>query len=288
MSRGGLMLMLMMLVTTAAPAAARPRAADTLTVVTFNIWNDQHDWPRRLPRIVAGLRALRPDVLCLQEVLQNPALPNQAATLADSLGGSWYFASVDGPERPKRYGDAILTRTPALVSAQRELVPRDDYRVAAHVRIAWRGHELDLYDTHLHHTVEGGAIRAAQIRDLLAFVDSTRGGGPWVVAGDFNAELGSPELAPLEAACRDAFATTHPGASHAETVTLNASLGNAPLAIDHVFVPRDPAAGLVPVSAAIVFRDPGPDSVWASDHFGVVARIAVAAPVSGGGSRGHR
>ena len=53
---------------------------------------------------------------------------------------------------------------------------------------------IDAYSTHLHHTPEGGAIRAKQIRHLLAYVDSTRGFAPTVLAGDFNAELGTPEM----------------------------------------------------------------------------------------------
>src|SRR5262245_31251776 len=91
------------------PAVASASTTDTLTVVTLNLWHDQHDWPKRLERIVRELRPMRLDVLCLQEVLQNPNLRNQAETLADSLGCHVQFASVDGPERPKRYGNAILT-----------------------------------------------------------------------------------------------------------------------------------------------------------------------------------
>jgi endonuclease/exonuclease/phosphatase family metal-dependent hydrolase len=73
------------------PAAALG-ATDTLTVVTLNLWHDQRDWPRRLDVIVAEMRRLRPDVLCLQEVLQNPTLRNQAETLGDSLGCHVQFA----------------------------------------------------------------------------------------------------------------------------------------------------------------------------------------------------
>jgi hypothetical protein len=117
-------------------------------------------------------------------VLQNPNLRNQAATLGDSLGCSVQFATVDGPERPKRYGNAILTPHKVLVGESRNLQPADDYRAVAHVRFEWRGRQVDAYSTHLHHTAEGGAIRATQIRHLLAWVDSTRGDGPTVIAGD--------------------------------------------------------------------------------------------------------
>jgi endonuclease/exonuclease/phosphatase family metal-dependent hydrolase len=251
-------------------------AADTLTVVTLNLWNDQHDWPRRLDVIVAGMRRIRPDVLCLQEVLQNPVLRNQAETLGDSLGCHVQFASVDGPERPKRFGNAILTPHRVLVGESRNLAPADDYRAVAHVRFEWRGRAIDAYSTHLHNTPEGGSIRATQIRHLLAYVDSTRGAGPVVIGGDFNCELGSPEMDLMTARHRDVFRAVHPGAGRADATTYNPRFGTDPGAIDHIFVERRAAHRLEPLACDVVFRTSGPDSVWASDHFGVMAKLAVA------------
>jgi endonuclease/exonuclease/phosphatase family metal-dependent hydrolase len=256
------------------PAAAATRSADTLTVVTLNLWHDQHDWPKRLERIVRELRPMRPDVVCLQEVLQNPELRNQAETLADSLGCHVQFASVDGPERPKRYGNAVLTPHRVLLGESRNLEPENDYRAVAHVRFEWRGRAIDAYSTHLHHTPEGGAIRATQIRHLLAYVDSTRGEGPVVLGGDFNAELGTPEMDLVTARYVDAFQTVHPKATREESVTFNKRFGPDPGAIDHVFVERKTRDKLEPVGSEVMFRTVGPDSVWASDHFGVFARLA--------------
>jgi len=253
-----------------APAAA---TTDTLTVVTLNLWHDQHDWPKRLERIVREMRQLRPDVMCLQEVLQNPSLRNQAETLGDSLGFHVHFASVDGPERPKRYGNAVLTSHRVLATGARNLAPADDYRVVAHVRFEWRGREIDAYSTHLHHTTEGGAIRATQIRHLLAWVDSTRGKGPVVLAGDFNCELGSREMSPVTAGYLDAFRAVHPKASREEAVTFNKRFGPDPGEIDHIFVTRRAPGRLQPLSSEVIFRTVEPDSVWASDHYGVVARL---------------
>jgi beta-glucosidase len=251
------------------PVSAAP--ADTLTVVTLNLWNDQHDWPRRLNVIVPELRRLHPDVVCLQEVLQNPNLRNQAETLGDSLGCHVQFATVDGPERPKRYGNAILTPLKVLVGESRNLMPMDDYRAVAHVRFEWKGRAIDAYSTHLHHTAEGGAIRATQIRHLLAWVDSTRGDGPVVLGGDFNCQLGSPELSLVTARYTDVFHAVHPNASLAEAATYNPRFGVDPGAIDHVFV--DPKR-LRPFSCYRIFTVATADSVWASDHFGLVARLA--------------
>lgn len=259
----------------AAPAVARPRPPrpDTLTVVTLNLWHDQRDWPRRRALILAGLRPLRPDVICLQEVLQHERLPNQAFALAESLGMRAHFTSVDPPGAAKRYGNAILTAHRLLATGGRALRPLDDYRTVAHARLEVRGRVLDVYDTHLHHTEEGGAIRAAQLAHLLAYVDSTRGDGPVVLAGDFNAGLGGPEMAPVRERFVDAWAALHPDASAAESATLNPAYGHRAVAIDHVLVERKDAR-LAPVAAEVLFRAPGPDSVWASDHFGVLARFA--------------
>ena len=260
-----------------APVSGAAQAAepDTLTVVTLNLWHDQADWPRRLAKIVEGLRALRPDVVCLQEVLQHATLPNQARALADSLGFQAHFTSVDSDTSIRRYGNAILTRHRVLHAGGKALDPRDDYRTVAHLRIDFTGRPLDVYDTHLHHTFEGAAIRATQIRDLLGFIAATRGGEAVVLAGDFNAAPESPEMRLLEGRFLDVFAAANPGAGGKPTATLNRALGHPPLRIDYIFVSRQGAPSLTPRSADVIFRDPGRDGIWASDHFGVVARLVV-------------
>jgi hypothetical protein len=84
--------------------AAAGVTSDTLTVVTLNLWHDSHEWPRAPERDRRGDAAHPARRAVPPGVLQNPELPNQAQTLGDSLGCHVLFASVDGPERPKRYG----------------------------------------------------------------------------------------------------------------------------------------------------------------------------------------
>jgi beta-glucosidase len=250
-------------------AAAQPAIA--VTAVTLNLWHDQHDWPARRAVIVDSLRTLAPDVVFLQEVLQKEGLPNQALQLADSLGYAFVFTSVDPEGAPKRYGNAILTPHPILASHEIALPPQDDYRVAAHVRLAIDGHTVDAYVTHLHHTTEGGAIRAEQIGGLIAFIDSTRGDGALLLGGDFNADPAWPEMAPLGARWTDAYAAVHHPATADSVTTLNPVYGNPRVRIDHLFV--DPRR-LRPLAATIILAEPTPSGVWASDHFGLWARFA--------------
>ena len=260
----------------AATAASGLTTPPTLTAVTLNIWHDQRDWPARCAVIVDTLRALDPDVIFLQEVLEHEGLPNQAAQLADSLGCSYVFASVDPPGAAKRYGNAILTRHRIAAWQEVKLAPLDDYRVAAHARIEWGGDShgplaLDAYVTHLHHTAEGAAIRAEQVAGLLAFVDATRapGGGALLVGGDFNAAPDTDELAPLRARYADALAV----GGTPEATTLNPAMGHTPLHIDYLWCELN--GRFHPQAARVILGAATPAGVWASDHFGVWARFAV-------------
>jgi endonuclease/exonuclease/phosphatase family metal-dependent hydrolase len=257
------------------PLSTGVTRADTLTVVTLNLWHDQQDWPRRRALILEELRSLDPDVVCLQEVLQHATLRNQALDLADSLGYRVTFGSVDPDTSVKRYGNAILARHPMLETAWKPLEPRSDYRVVVHARLDFRGRPLDVFDTHLHHTAEGAAIRAQQVRDLLAYVQARRGRGAAVLAGDFNAAPGAPELRAVMKRHVDVFASLHPGAAGDTVTTLNPFKGHAPRRIDYVLVSRVGEPALEPLSCEIVFDQPAADGTWPSDHFGVVARLLV-------------
>lgn len=252
------------------PARHHEAQPDTLTVVTLNLWHDKADWPRREAIIVQALRTLRPDVIALQEVLQDAQLPNQAQSLARALGYRHVFVSADAPDAVRRYGNAILTRHAIVADDAVLLAPQDDYRSAAHVRVAIGAHRIDVYATHLHHTADGGAIRARQIGDLVAFVRRTRAGDAMLVLGDFNTAADSAELDALRAlGVRDAYATLHPHAAADDPAhsTLNPAW-HPPQRIDHVFVDR-----LEAVQAGRLFDAPAADGTWASDHFGVYATL---------------
>jgi endonuclease/exonuclease/phosphatase family metal-dependent hydrolase len=263
--------------------AIHPRAQSTevaastavpVDVVTLNLWHDRQDWPRRRSMIVDELRRLDPDVILLQEVLQHAALRNQAQDLAEQLGYHWYFVSVDPPQRERRYGNAILTRGTPLARGFRMLAPRDDYRVAGWVRTDVGGRPVNVYVVHLN-VGDNGAVREQQVRDLLAFVDATRGQAPVLIGGDFNTAAAAPELAPLTGAHVDAYARAHAGSDldGPQHVTLNPQF-NPPARIDLVFAQRD--AFTVEVAERILDR-PGADGTWASDHYGLHARLDLVA-----------
>jgi endonuclease/exonuclease/phosphatase family metal-dependent hydrolase len=246
-----------------------------LSVVTLNLWHDRHDWPRRQSLIVAELRRLNPDVILLQEVLQHAALQNQAEVLAEQLGYASYFVSVDPPGRERRYGNAILTREGPLKRGSRSLQPRDDYRVAGWVRTSVRGRTVNVYVVHLNVDDRSGNVRAQQIRDLLAFVDATRGDAPVLIGGDFNTTAETQELASLRTDNIDAYANAHAGTdlNGPQQVTLN-PIYNEPARIDLIFAQRD---AFTVKGVERILDQPGADGTWASDHFGVWAQLELTA-----------
>lgn len=261
----------------ATPRDAAPGAP--LGIVTFNLYHDKADWPKRRVLIIEELRTLHPDAIVLQEVLQHGSLRNQAEDLADALGYEAYFASVDPAGNVRRYGNAILTRHPVLARDWTPLRPREDARNAAFVRIDIGGRPLNVYATHPNYRndAEGERMRRQQFGDLLAFIGRTAGDAPSIVAGDFNAASDRPEIeAAMGTDFENAYDRLHPdaGADPRVHATLNPHyFPGDPRRIDHAYLQR---GELQPLEARIVLNREGAPGVWPSDHFGVYVRFAFA------------
>jgi beta-glucosidase len=256
--------------TSTAPAGSEIAADQpALTIVTLNLYHDKDDWPRRRVQIVETLRALQPDAIALQEVLQHDTLPNQAEWLATQLDYDWHFVSVDPPGAVRRYGNALLTRLPVLARDEMKLHPYEDSRTVALLRVELQGKPVNLYATHLHHTGHGGAMRAQQLDDVMAFIARTGDGFPSVVAGDFNAAADAPELTALHADFVDTYGYIHPGADARSSSTLNLHYFE-PGRIDHVFHQRN---AFKPVAAQIILDHADADGTWPSDHYGLQVEL---------------
>lgn len=247
----------------AAPGTAAP--GPSLTLVTFNIWHNQGDWAARLPLLVAAIRAENPDVIALQEVLEDAAvgLPNQARTIADALGGyEMYFVSTDPEGAPRRYGNAILSRLPVLAHDWKKLEPLDDYRTAIRARVDVGGRPVDIVNTHLAWQADAQAVRARQLADLMAWLPQD--GTPLIVTGDFNAVQEDAGLAVLTG---ERFFSALPRGTAA--TTLNPAKNHPPRVIDHIFAET---ARFAPVRAAVIGAEPT-GGEYPSDHFGVAATV---------------
>ncbi|QCO67507.1 endonuclease/exonuclease/phosphatase family protein [Luteimonas yindakuii] len=261
---------LWLLACTHAPPPAAATDAPGLRVVTLNLYHDRGHWERRRPLVIDGLRTLDADVIALQEVLQKAGLRNQAEDIGAALGYAVHFVSTDPPGQDHRYGNALLSRRPVLARSEARLQPLDDSRTVAHLRIDVQGHAVDVFNTHLHWTDDGAAIRARQLDDVLAHVDRHDAGAS-VLMGDFNAEADAPELQALaRAGFVDVPAALEPAANL--RTTLNPHYFERGRRIDHVFAR---GARLRPLATRRVLDAAADDGTWPSDHFGVLAQFRI-------------
>ncbi|MFT7834537.1 RNA repair domain-containing protein [Saccharothrix sp. BKS2] len=253
---------------------ARPRRAATSTevrVLTWNVLWDRYDADRidtagRRPLLSAELATADADVIALQEV--EPDL--LAVLLAQPWVRDGYAVDVDptGPD-VDRTGLVVLSRLPVRESGRFPLGP---HKAVAAVVVETASGPLVVAATHLtsDHTANGAAKRRAQparVAEALAGVP-----GDVVLAGDLNDGGRRPATALgmrdawLEAR-DDAPPTFDPGANPLAAVS---SLTGRAARLDRVLL-----RGQVRCAGAeLRGTTPTAAGLFASDHYGVLARLA--------------
>jgi len=265
----------------------------TFRVATLNIWNRFGPWEKRLVAIRAGMAALAPDIIGLQEVVRLDAdegdALDQAAAIADGLG----YHTAYGRARDERYyGNAVLSRWPIARRHVYEL-PRsgtDERRTLLFTEIESPFGAIPFFVTHLNWKFDEGHVRAAQVREVVLRVEALAKDRsfPAILVGDFNAEPDADEIRFMRGLTtpggsggrsvyfQDAFAIAGDG-SHGLTYSranpFAATLREPDRRIDYVFVRgRDDRFRGEPLEAKVCFDGPV-DGVFPSDHFGVIATL---------------
>ena len=246
-----------------------------LRVVSLNLWKNEGAFPARLNLVIAGLRALAPDVVCLQECFAaaDPAI-DAAAIVADGIG-LWAFSTparakarlIGGVLTPSTSGLAILARAPLEVETfALPSDPRDGERIVQRARMADGLGLLNLHLSHLDGDV-GARLRGAQLAAALGFAE--RGGEDLLVCGDFNAPADAAEVALL-------FSRAELDRGPDPRAAARSTLHGAPEApaIDHCVLLRGCGAWRV-LSVGSALR-PQADGMWPSDHAAIVADVAQA------------
>jgi endonuclease/exonuclease/phosphatase family metal-dependent hydrolase len=285
----------------ASPAAAQ---APPLRFVTLNVlhggplsgWtgNDSH-LEARLDLVSDALLALAPDVVALQEASWSTRRGEVASRLAGRLGmnhvyapasmrlfdsawvNRWAAGFLDFSEGP-----AILSRFPILRSETHRLPQcgrRMEPRVLLFAELDTPAGPLPVFSTH----TRGNPCHT---RAVAALVLERRGVLPGVLMGDLNAVESSEAMTALtqEAGFVDAFRARHPeGAGATVWQPVTAPERRAFRRVDYVLVvPGRAFPGRV-MDSRVVVDAPGrlPDgtTLWPSDHYGVLADLAVASPV---------
>jgi endonuclease/exonuclease/phosphatase family metal-dependent hydrolase len=272
-------------------------------VISLNLWGASAPLERRLDAVARAFAVLQPDVVLLQEVRVAEDLVNTAATLTSRMfnWAPWSFvyacatrgpAGTWGPQTAAgEEGLAILTRHPVAEHAHVELPEARtvERRILLSARIELPEGSLWCHTTHLHWRLGDGLARERQV---LAIDEAIRGReveGVQVLGGDFNSVPDSDEVRFLtgkhtldgrRACWQDSYGRAHPG-DHGWTWARRNPNTEA-LAwldrdrrIDYLFVSPEKRDGRGRLLDSRIVLDGPEGGVWPSDHFGLLADIAV-------------
>ena len=247
-----------------------------LRVLTYNVLSPSHaDWPARRAIITAGLADLRPDLVALQEVAED---------LLD-LPGAWHSQRSDDG-----VGAALYSRWP--ITAVQEL----DLRVTARVDLPWSAlvvAEIEapfgpLLFAHHKPTYHVGYAVEREMQSVAAarFIEKIAWGRDVhvVLAGDLDDTpdsssirfwTGRQSLDSTSVAYRDATDGQDTFTPENPLVTAGEMALETGRRIDYVMVRCGIHGPTLEVTGARRVFDRPVDGVWPSDHFGVLADLAV-------------
>jgi endonuclease/exonuclease/phosphatase family metal-dependent hydrolase len=267
-------------------------------VLTLNLWGLGGTWADRRAVLVAGLRALQPDVVAFQEAFRTA----ERDTVAELVGPEYQVVHQSVGLLDDGNCAAIASRWPvgAVHELDQQLTSRTSDFPAITILAEIAAPEPVgplLFVNHLPSwKPELELERELQTVAAVRRVEEIVAGRPMhaVLAGDLDAVpeassirflRGLQSLGGTSVCWRDAWGSLHPDdAGHTFTPRNPLVMADTDVRtqeparrIDYVFVRGDERGPTLEITAcALAFAEPV-GGVWASDHFGVVADLAVPA-----------
>ena len=261
------------------PAKSNP---DAIRVVTWNIlhgsdaglpWR-RYGWPVRKKSVQLALAGVRPDIVCVQE-----ALEEQTQFLAEILPGHRRVGVgrddgrargeecaifFDGARFEELAGGTFWLEEPTdRPATESQLGPK---RICTWVRLRDRtsGRAFRVYNTHQYLTE---SARLSAVRIILAKIDMGDPADAVLVAGDFNAPPDTPDRRLFESV--GLISSAQVAGVDRELATYQ-FYGIRVRRLDDILVNR----GWRVESSHVV--DVKPENTFPSDHFGVMADLVLA------------
>lgn len=261
-----------------------------LRVLTLNIWNRSGPWDQRIKLIRAGIRALDPDLVGLQEVLQFNG-HGQAHDIAAGLGYEVAYGPAHEMGGGVHFGNAVLSRWPIAASRVFPLPTgeTEEKRCLLLAEVGSPHGTIPFFTTHLNWKFHHGVVRERQVVAIADVVkaEAPIAGLPPVVCGDFNAEpeaaeirflKGLQSLAGKSTFFADCFGLAGRGPGVTFDATRNpfaAETREYPRRIDYIFVRGPDKHGRgEPLHARVVLEEVH-GGIAATDHYGVYAEISI-------------
>lgn len=177
----------------------------TIRILSWNIWMGKY-----LPKIIELLKRENPDIIALQEVVQNPdGTENTAEIIAKALGYHWVFANVMQfplSEKPLDWGEAVLSKYDIVKFEVLELSTNPRHiGLMANIRV--NDTLLHVISTHLTHTHQATSYhQQSEALSLVRLAPKDHA----VIIGDFNAVPESKTIQIMRESLIDADLTNQP------------------------------------------------------------------------------
>ena len=253
----------------------------TFRLLTLNLWNISEPLEPRYRALAAGLKKLRPDLVCLQEVYRDPGSGRSQAALVAEMCGLNHHVGEDGL--------SIISSQPVVRSVTKPLpqMPDDPPREVLLAEFVMEGQRLLVTNTHLAYSPKMAEGRRKQAEAMLKAIKRHAPNSEncqKLLCGDFNDVADSPAICLVlddETGFRDAFRECHPRSrGYTYSPPRNPYVDPSwteDQRIDYIFLTR----GLKAETCSVVFDNTrGLDFV--SDHFGVFCSIQFSrAPADG-------
>jgi len=252
-----------------------------LTVVTINLRGSADRWLERRHLLVAQLLDLDADLVGLQEISfpvgQGRWICNQInARMASAERRQYRLIQRRKRHLVKGYfeGIGVLSRLPIVYADHVGLGYGGRLALRVNVELPSR-QTLDFVCLHLHHLAYEPEARNEQVMRLCGWLQERRRNPLQVVVGDFNELPSGPAIQIMKKGFRSAYAECY---GHEPLATFPTALVPSPDGwsgcLDYIFL--SPAVG-GKVSAALCCNKPSEDddTLFASDHVGIVATIEV-------------
>jgi endonuclease/exonuclease/phosphatase family metal-dependent hydrolase len=278
-------------------------ATGQVRVATLNLWGRRGAWKVRRRMLAEGFRELEPDLVAFQEAVVSDGYDQ----VIDILGPAYHLAHQTdrelgrGGDIEDGQGISIASRWPIGEVWEPDLnvtSRTDDFACGAIIAevlapdpvgtLLFVNHLPNWQLTHEHERELQTVILGRAIEEIA----ERRGPRHVVLAGDLDATpeaasvrfwRGRQSLGGMSVCYRDAWGSTHPGEpGHtftaenplvtAENWDWELELGRR---IDHIFVRCSAHGPTLDIRACERIFDEPVDSVWASDHFGMIADLSV-------------
>jgi endonuclease/exonuclease/phosphatase family metal-dependent hydrolase len=245
-------------------------------VLTLNLWGINEPLDARYSALAIGLKRLRPDIVCLQEVDRDPKSRWSQSELIAKMCSHTHVVEDSGL--------AIVCSIPVVHSGHAPLpeFPGDFPRQILSAQLLIEERPLLVTNTHLAYPPEMIQERKKQAEMLLASIkSSTERGTAKILCGDFNDVVDSPAVKAVldsEQDFRDVFAECNPNSPGFTYACRNPYVDRSwtiDERIDYIFANRD----LVLQECSVVF-DGNNGFDFVSDHFGVFCRLAFRKPAN--------